>query len=193
MARLIVLCVFLIQGFLCQGQSRSALRPDFAVLQYAGSIGFLSAGLGYEIFNQRARISAHFGHVPKRHGGTLNVVTGKIFFKPVEIKLRNNWHLQPIDPGLMVSYHYGENFQTKWPDQIYPDGYYWWHPALRIHLGVETSATKTFTKINAIRAVTLYAELNTNELYFISFFQNFESVRPWKIIKGGLGVRIFLD
>jgi hypothetical protein len=37
--------------------------PDYATLQYAGSIGFFSAGVGYNVFRKH-RVSIHYGMFP---------------------------------------------------------------------------------------------------------------------------------
>jgi hypothetical protein len=81
--RLAGVCVILILFWNpVMSQNRNGAAPDFVTGQYAGSIGYFSIGTGYDIFKHNARVSAHFGTVPKSQGGLLNIVTGKIFFVP---------------------------------------------------------------------------------------------------------------
>lgn len=164
--------------------------PDFFVIQHAGSIGFFSAGVGYDVFESKGRFSTHFGTVPFNRGGTLNVLSTKLFFKPTTITVWNRVKFNPVDVGVIASYHYGDDFESRWPEGVHPKGYYWWHPALRAHLGMESSLTYECKKDHAFHAVTGYIEFNTNELYFISFVQNMKTVRVWDIIKIGAGARI---
>jgi hypothetical protein len=176
-----------------QAQQAHWSVPDFAVVQYAGSIGYFSAGMGYNVFKSRARLSTHFGMVPESRGGRLNVASVKLFFNPTTLTVWNRVRMNPIDVGLIGSYNYGESFETKWPEGVHPKGYYWWNPALRAHLGIESSVTYEFRKGHSLRAITGYIEYNSNDLYLISFIQNIKTVRLWDIIKLGTGVRIHFN
>ncbi len=172
-----------------RGQEQKGLIPDFATVQYAGSIGYFSAGVGYNIFKSKARFSTHFGMVPPNKGGHLNILSAKLFFKPATFTIWNRVRMNPFDIGIMASYHYGDNFQTRWPENI-PRNYYWWHPALRAHLAMESSVTYEFRKDQRLTSITGYIEFNTNELYFLSFVQNVKTISFWDIVKIGTGVRM---
>jgi hypothetical protein len=164
--------------------------PDFVTMQYAGSIGYFSAGVGYNVFKNKARFSTHYGIVPENRGGYLNVVSTKLFFKPTTLTIWNRVRMNPIDVGLMGSFHFGDEFETRWPEGVHPKGYYWWHPALRAHLAMESSVTYEFRKGHRLTSVTGYVEFNTNELYFVSFIQNIDTVSLWDIVKIGTGARL---
>lgn len=170
-------------------QDRWAL-PDFGVVQYAGSIGYFSAGMGYHVFKSKARFSTHFGVVPKNRGGTLNIVSAKLIFKPKTYDIARRLRLSPFDLGLMGSFHYGDNFETRWPEGVHPKGYYWWHPALRAHLILESSIRYEFAEGHRFQSVSGYIEFNTNELYLVSFVQNMRTVRLTDIVKIGTGLRL---
>jgi hypothetical protein len=50
------------------------LVPDEAILQYAGSIGYLSVGGGYKLFkNERGNLDFLYGYVPASAGGRLHI------------------------------------------------------------------------------------------------------------------------
>jgi hypothetical protein len=172
------------------GQRAQWAVPDFAVIQYAGSIGYFSAGMGYDVFKSKARFSTHFGMVPRNRGGQLNIISMKLFFKPVTLTIWNRVRLNPFDIGLMSSFHYGDNFETRWPEGVHPKGYYWWQPALRFHVAMENSVTYEFKKDHRFKSVTAYLEFNTNELYLVSFAQNIHSIGLEDIVKIGTGARI---
>lgn len=185
------LLTFLLAAFTASAQERSHWAvPDFFVIQHAGSIGFFSAGVGYDVLESKARFSTHFGSVPLKRGGILNVVSVKLFFKPTTLTVWNRVKFNPVDVGIIASYHYGDNFESRWPEGVHPKGYYWWHPALRAHVGMESSVTYECKKGHAFKSVTGYIEFNTNELYLVSYFQNMKSLTPGDIIKLGAGARI---
>lgn len=167
------------------GQRKSL--PDFATLQYAGSIGFISAGIGYQL-SGRSAISVHYGYVPESKGGSLNIVSGKFLVSTWTVPVAPGVVLRPVDAGLMVSYHLGEEFRSRWPSHRYPDGYYWWRTSLRAHLVTQTSLTFRL-KEASIHSLTAYLELNTNELYLISLVKNSGALSVRDIIKVGYGIR----
>ena len=172
------------------GQRKNWALPDFGVVQYAGSIGFVSVGAGYDVFKSKARFSMHYGFIPSTKGGPLNVLTTKFFYKPKYYSLSNRLKLNPFDIGIMGSFHYGDNFEERWPDGVHPKGYYWWHPAIRLHIAMETSLTYLFPKDHRFTSITGYYEFNTNELYLVSYIKNARTIKPWDIVKLGAGVRV---
>jgi len=172
---------------LCYAQD-SDLYPDFITIQYAGSIGFKSMGVGYEI-KDRSRISAHYGFVPASRGGVLHIVTGKYLFTPVKIERSSRLFFQPLNVGAMITYHFGENFYTRWPRDQYPKGYYWWPSALRLHLLLESEITYEL-KDSFLKSVSGFVEFNTNDLYVVSYVQNVRSINFFDIVKSGVGVRL---
>ena len=171
-------------------QNRNGALPDFAVVQYAGSIGYFSLGTGYDIFKSRWRVSAHYGTVPSARGGPLHIITGKLFYEPLSVSVSEQVVFNPVDLGLMVSYHTGDNFKLSVPDYFSTDNYYWWHTSMRVHLAMETSLSVNFTRQRTFRALTGYIEFNTNDLYVISYIQNTSSLQFFELIKIGTGLRI---
>ena len=170
-------------------QRKNWAVPDFGVVQYAGSIGFVSFGAGYDVFKSKARFSMHYGFVPSTKGGPLNILTLKLFCKPTSWRLSENMKINPFDFGVMGSYHYGDDFDEQWPD-VHPKGYYWWNPALRLHLAMESSVSYKFPKDHRFNAISAYLEFNTNDLYIVSYAKNASTIKPWQIIKLGTGVRL---
>jgi hypothetical protein len=169
---------------------RSNAIPDFGVVQYAGSIGYVSIGAGYDIFENKGRVSLHYGHTPSGKGGPLNIVAAKFFYEPLTVNLSNRLSFQPADIGIMISYHTGRNFSTRWPSHRYPEGYYWWKTSLRFHLALESSFTILFDDQSFFKKITGYAEFNTNELYIVSYVTNPHALSLSDIVKIGIGTRL---
>jgi hypothetical protein len=86
------------------GQDRHPLIPDGVVLQHAGSIGFMSIGATYEVFqNKRGNIDALYGFVPKNKGGPLHIVTAKFAYRPIGMKISDQVTVYPLNPGAFFS------------------------------------------------------------------------------------------
>lgn len=163
--------------------------PDFLTMQYAGSIGFLSVGAGYDVFNNHAMLSLQYGYVPVRKGGGLNVLSAKLLFRTGTVGLSQKTTIEPLSAGMMVSYHLGSEFQSRWPGHRYPDGYYWWRTSLKVHLNTQTSITYKLGS-DRFESITGFLDLNINELYLVSYFQNAGALSLADIVKVGYGVRL---
>lgn len=169
--------------------------PTSGLLQHAGSIGYISGGVGYNL-NKRGRTTLDllYGHVPKSKGGPLNIFTAKIAWRPFSVKLWDWGILHPLNPGFFVSYHGGRHFDSKWDDNNYPKGYYWWSTAIRPHISISHEVIlfpKMIKKSIPLEKIGLYVEYNANELYLISHFQNKEVSTIQKTFKMGLGIRTY--
>lgn len=177
-----------------KAQSFKFLIPKDLVIQHAGSIGFGSIGAGYRLFkNKRGNLDFNYGYVPEQRGGELHILSAKFAYRPWEIKISDGISLYPANPGIFFSYHLGKQFDLYWDKDTYEEGYYWWSTALRPHISVSTELKLDGLKVlktSKIKGVSLYSELNTNELYMVSYFQNSDVLSPSDIFKLGLGLRI---
>lgn len=168
-----------------------ALKPDHVNLQYAGSIGYMSIGVGYNFFNEKTALSLHYGFVPESKGGNLNILTTKFEYKPFNINLiKDKLVLKPINLVMFVSYTLGRNFDKKFDPNQYPDGYYFWSTAIKIHAGISSELKFIGDKNSVIKAVSLYAESNTNDLYLISWFENRTTTPFANMFHLGYGIRL---
>jgi hypothetical protein len=182
---LVIVVLLSVEGF---GQVKK-VKPDFAVLQYGGSIGFVNVGVGYDIFKDNARLSLHYGYVPKSKGGQLDLVAGKLLFHTNTFKISKKIQIEPLASGIMLSYYFGDRFTSRWPDSRYPDGYYWWSTSFRAHVNIQTSMNFVIDR-KRLKSITCYVDLNTNDLYLISYVQNRHSLKLMEIIKAGYGIRV---
>jgi len=167
------------------------LKPDQVNLQYAGSIGYFSGGIGYNLFNEKAALSFHYGYVPKNKGGWMSIFTAKFEYKPFEIKIKDKLRIHPLNPVFFPSYTSGDNFDYQFKTSQYRKGYYFWSSALRLHLGAGTEVKILTPKTAAFKSLSIYAEANTNDLYAISWFQNRTSTPFYEMFKLGYGVRAY--
>jgi hypothetical protein len=173
-----------------QNKFWSRMVPDQAQVQYAGSIGFISVGAGYDLFHKKAELSAHLGYVPESLGGELTILALKFHYKPFSFKVGDRFIVQPFNPVFFPSYTLGQNFDFKFEKPQYRKGYYFWSSALRIHLGA-SAEVKVLTNLESkIKSVSLYAETNTNDLYALSWFKNRTDMPFYSIFKLGYGVKM---
>ena len=171
------------------------LIPHTAMVQRAGSIGFNSFGVGYNLFgNKMGSLDLTYGYVPKSKGGKLDIFAVKFAYRPLNIKLKEFGTLHLINPGVFVSHHPGSKFHTTLDRDQYPAGYYWWSSAVRFHLTASTELrinTPKSLSSTGIEQLALYCEFNTNELYAVSWFINREHFPLRDIFKLGFGIKAY--
>lgn len=194
---IIALTFFSIQVSYAQHQEMKLHKwyiPSSAVLQHAGSIGFFSLGAGFRLNKSgKSTLDVAYGYVPAKYGGDLNILSAKFAYRPYGIRIKNWGTLYPTNPGVFFSYHAGGDYDSTWDDDEYPKGYYWWSTAFRPHISVSTEfkldARKLLPNLG-VKAISLYSEFNTNELYGISYFQNSHDLDITGIFKLGIGTRV---
>lgn len=175
-------------------QSFKFLIPDGAIVQYAGSIGYFSGGVGYELFgNKRGNLDLLYGFVPGSKGGVLNIATAKFGYKPWSVKVKDWGKFYPFNPAIFATYTFHKDLSFKFPSGQYAHDYYYWSEALRPHLAFSSEIeldAKKLLKNTGIRAVGLYIEANTNDFYVINYFQNMSALTVTDIFQLGIGMRV---
>lgn len=190
--------IWILCGLLCVATNSSAqkfLIPQTATIQRAGSIGYNSFGVGYNLFgNKRGSLDFSWGYVPKSKGGRQDIFAGKFAYRPISIKLRDFGVLNLVNPGVFVTHHPGGKFHTTLNKDQYPEGYYWWSSAVRFHISASTelkiNTPKKLTR-TGVEQIALYGEFNTNELYAVSWFKNRKQLPFLDIVKLGFGVKAY--
>jgi|EP01118_Nematostelium_gracile_P013416 hypothetical protein len=182
---------------LCFGVRANAqqfLIPDEVILQHAGSIGYVSVGAGYKLFNsERGNLDLLYGYVPKSKGGTLHIITAKFAYKPFVINVNKLGKIYPFNPGFFLTYTGHPDLQLKFSKDNWPKGYYFWSEAIRPHLSFsnELELTKPrFIKAAGLKSLSVYSEFNSNEWYLVNYFQNVPEVSVKDVFKLGIGVRM---
>ncbi|GAB3196576.1 hypothetical protein ABID22_002870 [Pontibacter aydingkolensis] len=159
--------------------------------QFAGGIGFLSAGVGRTFFNEKLETDLFLGYLPESIGGDRIVTSAiKVTYRPVKpIQLKAiDW--QPLRIGAQVSYTFGSDYFVKEPGDKYIKGYYGFPTAL--HGSILLGGQIDFTRINKLNKFSAYYEFGSSMEYLISYIQNPKYLSPAKIFKLALGVRMRL-
>jgi hypothetical protein len=165
--------------------------PDTGVLQYAGSIGFFSAGAGYSIFRDRAHVDLLFGVVPGTYGGgsAIETITLKFTAAPWKIPVGTDVMIHPFSIGTAFCYTPGREYSSDLPSW-YPDGYYWWSEAIRVNVFLGGNVSMLYNRWRFMKQADLYYEVGTNEIKLVSYIQNTGYLSFGKIIHLGVGVRV---
>lgn len=172
-------------------ESSKNYLPDNIKLQYAGGLGFLSAGVGYSFLNEKLDVSMFYGYVPKfvsvKDLHSLNFqFTAKLF----RIKLSKDIEIIPLNIGGYFQHTFGNEYWLKLPDK-YPSGYYWWSPGLNtgVFFGSEIK-TKWLANKTSFSGTSFYVNVGTKSYYLASKIGN-SSIPLSDIINIGFGIIIY--
>jgi hypothetical protein len=151
----------------------------------------ISGGVGYSLLKKRLDVDVLAGYVPQRYAGrkALGIFTLKTTYTPYNIPLRNAaWRVQPLSFGGLVNYTPSRTLNRS-RDEKYYDGYYWWSSTIRFGAFVGSRITRELqpTASGQPRAMSLYYELGTNDLYVVSKATNLSGLKVTDILTLGVG------
>lgn len=160
---------------------KGGILPHHAKIQFAGSIGFISVGAGYEFAKKKLQADVYYGYVPKGIGGiNIHSVTGKLTWLPVSMK-KNDFKFDLLTTGFLVNYAFGKQYEISRESF----SYYGFPTAAHLALFVGGGITKN--------KVGLYYELGTTDRDLISFASNVKGgIKFYEIINIGIGARFSL-
>ena len=190
--------IFLLAVFVFQGSAAEAQRqdptggrrwyvPGFVPVQYAGNIGFVSAGVGYASRLRNYELGLLYGYVPRSRAGThIHTVTGKNTFPLTRYPLKNNEILIPYI-GLGLSLEVGGNAFFRMPAH-FPDSYYDYPKNVRVLAYGGAKVQRLFEDdFHGLRGVEVFAEASTVDLY-IWYKSMSEEISLREIFSLALGV-----
>ena len=170
----------------------NSLIPKYQNLQFAGSIGLLSAGMGWDYGRQRQwETECMFGFVPGFSSNKTKVtLTLKQNYVPWEVSLGKNWVLEPLETGLFVNTVLASDFWVKEPEK-YPNNYYKFSTRVRFHAFLGQRIALNMKENFPFRRITVYYELSTCDLYLISKFTN-QYVKMVDILSLSFGLKFHI-
>lgn len=172
-----------------QSQTQQPYSSYHVKLQYAGSIGFMSAGIGRSLFEEKLETDLLLGYLPESIGGDRIWTTAlKATFaavRPMPVKAVD-W--QPLRFGLQLSYTFGEQYYIVEPRSKYPRGYYGFPTAL--HLYLYGGGQVDLNRVRKLSRYSVYYEVGTSAEYLVSYIQNPKYLGPGKIFNLALGLRM---
>ena len=167
------------------------LYPDHYKAQFAGGIGFVSAGLGYDFFKERVDISYFYGYVPTQFAHKeLHSVSLQLSGKPFKLDFNSKFDYYPLNIGIFLHHTFGDEYYVTWPDH-YPEDYYWWYPGRTGGLFLEGQLNYQFKDSDqTFSEIGFYYRIVTRGVYLTSKFSN-SSIPIEDIFSLGLGVVIY--
>lgn len=169
----------------------SRFIPTHSALQYAGNIGVLSAGVGWDYHRRRWMTEFLVGYVPSYESRNGKIVlTLKQIYNPFTLPVLPRLDLQPLQCGLFLDYVGGEEFWTHEPRR-YPKHYYGFSTGIRLNvlLGGQLSYSIPSHRRIWFDKVSLYYEFSTCDLYVVSKWGN-RNLSLWDITCLGAGLRM---
>ncbi len=173
----------------------ASLIPTHHTLQFAGNMGLLSAGVGWEYGKRRQwELDLLFGVLPKYNSRrTKMTMTIKSTYIPWSTYMKRGWSFEPLSCGLYVNTVFGSEFWSRQPDR-YPDQYY---PLLatklraNVFVGQRIGKTVPGNRRKLVKQVTAFYEISTCDLYVRAMFMD-DHVCLRDILSLSFGVRLQL-
>lgn len=187
-------------------QHWDAIIPRQAILQYAGNVGLISMGVGWD-YGRHHNWETHLllGFLPRYNSQRAKVLlTLRESYRPWGIRIGNHRQLvgrstradltyNPLAIGMALNTVFSGEFWTRQPER-YPAGYYWFSTRMRFHLTLGQQLTRTFTTDNVLglHGYAAYIDIGTTELDIIYKIQN-HWVPVRDILHFGVGVKLQLQ
>ena len=140
-------------------KKREWYKPDYIKIQFAGNIGFMSIGAGYNWWRDVAQTDLIYGYVPESKGNaTIHTFTIKNTFGLYKFNIRGKYNISPL-LGFSLSFEPGENSFGNLPDK-YPEGYYGRNCFYAcLNLGLKSKFD--FAEERHFSSLEVYSEINT--------------------------------
>ena len=172
-----------------------ALIPTHTKLQFAGNMGLLSIGTGWD-YGRRNQWETDllFGFLPKYDSDRAKLTfTVKQNYIPWSLQIRqSDFDFEPLTCGLYMNTVFGDEFWVNEPDR-YPQGYYGFSSKVRFHIFMGQRLTFNIPSRYRVtaRAITLFYELSTCDLYVVSAFTN-RYLKPKDYLSLSFGIKLQL-
>ena len=183
-----IICLSLLSA-LVMSSGGTRLPPVVLNMQYAGSIGLVSAGASIRLARKKLETGLLMGYLPASHGGPMTTFTAKATYNPFCLRISPSMSVQPLQTGVFVTMHTGKELERTW-DKHYPDGYYMWNRSIRMHVfaGIQLSVNSPYVPD---KRFAIYLECNTNDLYINRLYHNRGYMPLWDIMALGAGVKMY--
>lgn len=166
------------------------LIPRYSKLQYAGSIGIVSIGGGWNYYRNHWETDFLFGIVPRNSDKHAMVTfTLKQNYIPFNIRLSNKFSFEPLTCGVFVNTLLDRDFWNVAPDK-YPKGYYWFSTRMRIHAFAGERITLNLNREKSWhKSISFFYELSTCDIYFLNAINN-STLKPKDYLSLAFGIKL---
>lgn len=151
------------------------LIPTHTKIQYAGGMGLISLGVGWDYGkNNQWETDVFFGYLPKYTTSRSKITfTLKQNFIPWKKNINKILSFEPLACELYVNTIFDGDFWVNEPDK-YPSNYYSFSTKMRfnVYIGQRFSFNIPYEKRLFTRQITVFYELSSNDLYIVSAIGN---------------------
>lgn len=167
----------------------NSLIPHYTKLQFAGGMGVVSAGIGWDYGKTKQWETDFFvGILPRFSGSRASAtITFKQNYIPWRVSLGGNWSMEPLETGIYLNKLTSRNFWGREPEK-YNGPYYKFSTNLRVSAFVGQRFTLGLSDRHRRKSITAFYELSTNDLYLISALSN-KAIKTYDILVLSLGLK----
>lgn len=172
-----------------------ALIPTHTKLQFAGNMGLLSFGTGWDYGKRNQwETDVFLGILPKYQSDCTKLTfTLKQNYIPWSLQIKESrFSAEPLACGMYFNTVFGDDFWVNEPDR-YPKGYYGFSSKVRIHafLGQRITYDIDPRRRFTAKALTFFYEVSTCDLYIVSAFTN-KYLKPKDYLSLSFGLKLQL-
>ena len=170
------------------------LIPTHTKVQFAGNMGLLSFGTGWDYGKKNQwETDVFLGFIPKYDSKRTKVtMTLKQNYMPWSLNLGRGFSTEPLTCGIYFYTVFGNEFWVHEPDR-YPKGYYGFSSKIRSHIFLGQRLTYDIDpqRRYTAKSITFFYELSTCDLYLISAATN-SYLRPRDYLSLSFGLKLQL-
>ena len=170
------------------------LIPTHTKVQFAGNMGLLSFGTGWDYGKKNQwETDVFLGFIPKYDSKRTKVtMTLKQNYMPWSLNLGRGFSTEPLTCGIYFNTVFGNEFWVHEPDR-YPKGYYGFSSKIRSHIFLGQRLTYVIDpqRRYTAKSITFFYELSTCDLYLISAATN-SYLRPRDYLSLSFGLKLQL-
>ena len=170
-----------------------SLIPSYNKIQYAGSMGFLSFGAGWD-YGKRDQWETEFfiGFLPKFSTDRVKVtLTLKQNYIPWSINLGSKgFSFEPLSCGIYINTILGRQFWSSSPTDQYSEGEYTTQTEFRFNICIGEKFTYKIPENKRFfaKSVSIFYEISTNDWYLTNAVQN-SYLKPKDYLHLSLGAK----
>lgn len=168
------------------------LIPQYAKIQFAGAMGFMSFGAGWDYGKNHWETELFLGFLPPYNtfDNTKITFTLKQNYIPWNIDLGRNFSFEPLTCSFYINTIFDDDFWMKQPGK-YPNKYYFFSTKMRYNgaLGQRIRYDIKEEKRFLCKAVSLFYEIGSNDLYIMSAYSN-HYLKPNDYLVMSLGLKM---
>jgi hypothetical protein len=162
--------------------------PDYIRTQYAGNIGLISVGVGFNVFDDNLQVDLLYGYVPTSVANldvhNITVKTNTVLYNA---RISSDCTISPLLIGFSLSLALGDSYFVSVPGR-YPANYYW-PTALRLGLYIGSKIHRTLDNTFGLSGIDFYFEAGTVDIYLRNYLQS-DHIDLWDIVSFGAGTSI---